>query len=66
MRFTARVFAAGFLFALPNLAVTSALVAQDHADIIAGEDPVWAFEQSDLEVDPAYVFGQLENGMRYS
>lgn len=28
-------------------------------------EPVWAFETSDLPVDPGYVFGELENGMRY-
>ncbi|WP_128892157.1 pitrilysin family protein [Erythrobacter sp. HKB08] len=28
-------------------------------------DAVWAFEESDIPVDPAYVFGQLDNGMRY-
>src|SRR3546814_890120 len=28
-------------------------------------DPVWAFEVSDIPVDPAFRFGVLENGMRY-
>ncbi|MDP3907222.1 pitrilysin family protein [Novosphingobium sp.] len=27
--------------------------------------PTWAFEASDVPVDPGYRFGQLENGMRY-
>ena len=29
------------------------------------EKPVWAFEASDIPVDPAYRFGRLANGMRY-
>ena len=28
-------------------------------------EPVWAFEASDVPVDPAYRFGRLANGMRY-
>jgi zinc protease len=27
--------------------------------------PVWAFEQSDVPLDPAFRFGRLANGMRY-
>lgn len=27
--------------------------------------PDWAFEESDLPVDPAYKFGKLDNGLRY-
>ncbi len=27
--------------------------------------PTWAFEESDIPVDPAFHFGVLENGMRY-
>ncbi len=29
------------------------------------DEPVWAFEESDIPVDPGFVFGQLDNGMRY-
>ncbi|MEP6394406.1 MAG: insulinase family protein, partial [Alteripontixanthobacter sp.] len=29
------------------------------------DEPVWAFEQSDLPLDRDYVFGALPNGMRY-
>ncbi len=29
------------------------------------EKPVWAFQASDIPVDPAYRFGRLANGMRY-
>ncbi len=34
------------------------------ASTLASE-PEWAFENSDIPVDPAFVFGRLENGMRY-
>jgi zinc protease len=27
--------------------------------------PVWAFETSDVPVDPGYTFGRLDNGLRY-
>lgn len=27
--------------------------------------PQWAFETSDIEPDPAFVFGKLDNGLRY-
>ena len=27
--------------------------------------PVWAFQSSDLPVDPAFKFGKLDNGLRY-
>lgn len=33
--------------------------------LTASEKPVWAFEASDIPVDPAYRFGRLDNGMRY-
>lgn len=29
------------------------------------EPPVWAFEKSDVPLDPAFTFGRLANGMRY-
>jgi zinc protease len=29
------------------------------------ERPVWAFEASDIPVDPEFRFGRLDNGMRY-
>ncbi|MCB2086293.1 MAG: insulinase family protein [Sphingomonadaceae bacterium] len=29
------------------------------------EESAWAFEGSDLEPDPAFIFGTLDNGMRY-
>ena len=80
MKSTQRLFAAGLLLALPNLALTQALAANDGSDVVqtVAEDskqaeveapenakPVWSFENSDIEVDDGYVFGQLDNGMRY-
>lgn len=70
MKSTVRVFAAGLLLALPNIALTQALVAQEPGEetpteAVGEHAPVWAFEASDIEVDPNYVFGRLDNGMRY-
>lgn len=31
----------------------------------ARQEPVWAFEDSDVPLDPAFRFGRLANGMRY-
>lgn len=30
-----------------------------------GSAPVWPFAVSDLDVDPTFIFGQLDNGLRY-
>ena len=60
--------AASLLLALSPLAFTTAIAAQDApaAEATAtAPAPVWAFEASDVPVDPGYTFGQLENGMRY-
>ncbi|MEP3050486.1 MAG: insulinase family protein [Erythrobacter sp.] len=76
MTFKSRLAATGILLALPNLFLAEALIAQSAAAIepatdtadaaaTAQSDPVWAFETSDVPVDPGFVFGQLENGMRY-
>ncbi len=32
---------------------------------LRGPAPVWAFERSDLPVEPEYRFGRLDNGLRY-
>ncbi len=69
MRIGSRVIAVAALLALPNLALAQSLAAQDTAAEASAksdaDNPVWAFETSDLEVDPGFVFGQLDNGMRY-
>lgn len=64
--------AASLLLALSPLAFTTALAAQDAAAPAAVAEaeapppaPVWPFEASDLPVDPGYIFGRLDNGMRY-
>lgn len=60
--------AAGLLLALSPLAFSTALAAQDAPAAEAPTTPpapVWAFETSDVPVDPGYTFGQLPNGMRY-
>ncbi len=60
---------AALTLALSPLAFTTALAAQEAvAQAPAKAEasaPVWAFETSDVPVDPGYVFGQLPNGMRY-
>lgn len=66
-----RLFAAGLLLALPNTALVQTLAAESHQEAVVAapqakaEEPTWAFEDSDVEVDPGYVFGELDNGMRY-
>lgn len=68
MKFSTRALAAGLVLALPTLAATSAFAAQDPAvtaETHGEEEPGWAFEESDIPVDPGYVFGKLDNGMRY-
>jgi zinc protease len=48
------------LLAVPLAAQTPPETQQVHA-----AEPVWAFEESDLAVEDGYVFGVLDNGMRY-
>jgi zinc protease len=54
-----RLFLAAFL---PLLA---ACAAQPAPVSVPALEPVWGFENSDIAPDPAFRFGQLENGMRY-
>lgn len=59
---------ASLLLALSPIAFTTALAAKDAPAAEAAAQapaPVWAFEKSDVPVDPGYTFGQLDNGMRY-
>lgn len=66
-------FAALSTTALALLALLSACAPQveppvstlSEAAAEARKTAVWAFEYSDIPVDPAYHFGQLPNGMRY-
>jgi zinc protease len=62
--------AAALLLALSPLALSTAVAAQDvpapqSASGAEAPAPLWAFERSDLPVDPGYTFGRLDNGMRY-
>ena len=60
-------FASGLLLASSNTALVQALAAEGHTETMEAEkkEPVWPFEESDVEVDSGYTFGQLDNGMRY-
>jgi zinc protease len=46
-------------------ALTLAACAAQPATIASTPKPTWAFQQSDLPVDPAYRYGQLPNGLRF-
>lgn len=68
MILSSRALSASLLLALSPLALSTALAAQETPTAeVAGEAlaPVWAFEASDVPVDPGYIFGRLDNGMRY-
>lgn len=66
-----RVLSAGLMLALSPLALTTALAAQEAPPAAAATAtattpaPVWAFEESDVPADQGYVYGRLDNGMRY-
>jgi zinc protease len=67
---SSRALSASLLLALSPLALTTALAAQETEQVAAQSEapapaPVWAFEASDVPVDPGYTFGRLDNGMRY-
>lgn len=50
------------------LAAAAAFVVQPthtFAQAHEGSEPLWAFEESDIPIDPEFRFGVLENGMRY-
>lgn len=74
------VLIASVLLALSPLALRAALVAQATTTAEApapaaipapppapapAHGPAWPFEASDVPVDPGYIFGRLDNGMRY-
>lgn len=68
MMLPSRALAASLLLALSPLALTTALAAQETSPAVAVAEtpaPVWAFEESNIPVDPGFVFGRLDNGMRY-
>ncbi len=50
---------------LAIFAATLAGCAPQPSHLTSAPRPDWAFEKSDLPVDPAFRFGKLDNGMRY-
>ncbi|MDA0915390.1 MAG: insulinase family protein, partial [Proteobacteria bacterium] len=55
-----RLFSSLATFVVVALSPTP-LLAQESAP----DEPVWAFEDSNIPIDPAFRFGELDNGMRY-
>ncbi|HSG33325.1 MAG TPA: insulinase family protein [Sphingomonadaceae bacterium] len=53
-----------FAWAL-GLAVCAAQQPLSAQSFDASAEPTWAFEESDLPLDPDFLFGTLDNGMRY-
>ncbi len=49
----------------PPEPVAPAAAAAPVAAAATASEPDWAFEASDLLVEPAFTFGKLDNGMRY-
>lgn len=62
---------AALLLALSPIALHAGLAAQnaptptEASQAAEAPAPAWAFETSDLPVDQGYVFGRLDNGLRY-
>ncbi|MFA7587698.1 MAG: pitrilysin family protein, partial [Novosphingobium sp.] len=59
-------FSALAILALPACAPQAQRLASATATSQRSPEPAWAFETSDIPVDPAFRFGRLENGMRYA
>ena len=47
------------------LALSACAPRAEHVASASTTPPVWAFQKSDVTVDPGYRFGVLPNGMRY-
>jgi len=54
-----------FILSISTLALAACAPGVSHVSSTAAPPPSWAFEKSDVPVDPAYRFGKLPNGMRY-
>jgi zinc protease len=55
-----------FLAALAACAPQQTRIADASASLVPPQvKPIWAFEASDVPLDPAFRFGRLDNGMRY-
>lgn len=64
MSFATRAIAAGLLLLSPAAPLLAQSPQAETSEVTAPQ-PVWPFEASDIPVDPEFVFGQLDNGMRY-
>ncbi|MBI1403602.1 MAG: insulinase family protein [Porphyrobacter sp.] len=60
-----RTLAAGLALSLCPVALTAQEAPATPPAAATAPAPVWAFEDSDVPVDPGYTFGRLDNGMRY-
>jgi zinc protease len=50
---------------LLTAALTLTACANTQAPLASAPKPAWAFQNSDLPADPAFRFGQLDNGLRF-
>ena len=54
-----------FALSISVLALAACAPSVGHVASTASAPPAWAFQKSDVPVDPGYRFGVLPNGMRY-
>ncbi|MBN8501010.1 MAG: insulinase family protein, partial [Sphingomonadales bacterium] len=54
-----------FVLSISTLALSACAPGAKGVASTAAPKPVWAFETSDVPVDPGFRFGRLPNGMRY-
>ena len=54
-----------FVLSISTLALAACAPQVKGLSSTAAPEPGWAFETSDVPVDPGYRFGKLPNGMRY-
>ncbi|MBP6554799.1 MAG: insulinase family protein, partial [Novosphingobium sp.] len=54
-----------FALSISTLALAACAPQVKGVSSTAAPEPGWAFEKSDVPVDPGYRFGKLPNGMRY-
>jgi zinc protease len=54
-----------FVLSISTLALAACAPQTKRIASVAAPDNTWAFEKSDVPVDPGYRFGRLPNGMRY-
>ncbi len=54
-----------FALSISTLALAACSPQPKSVSSTPAPEPAWAFEKSDVPVDPGYRFGRLPNGMRY-